>query len=78
MGRPNQSVLCTQVTERPAVAKRLCCLGPPTHMASCYSDAVDLNAGAALDVVLLTQPDGKLKSTDWHVVFEQVKQPHTS
>lgn len=35
----------------------------------------ELNAGGALDVIVVVQPDGSLRSTDWHVVFEMLATP---
>ena len=59
-----------------AGAARCCCYGSSSSYApAAYTDAVKQNAGAALDVILIEQSDGSLKSTDWLCVFEQLAHP---
>ena len=52
-----------------------CCCLSATTLPSRYTEAASENAGAALDVILVEQPNGSLKSTDWHVVFEKLPAP---
>eukprot|EP00966_Prymnesium_polylepis_P313389 7241612-Prymnesium_polylepis.1 len=56
------------------MAAKCCgCQLPSTILPSRYSEAVLENAGGALDVILVEQPNGGLRSTDWHVVFDSLE-----
>ena len=40
-------------------------------MSCCVADSSG-NAGGALDVILISDRDGTIRSTDWHVVFDRL------
>lgn len=56
---------------------RFCCYHnkSSSYNPAVYTDSVKQNAGAALDVILIEQPNRSLQSSDWLLVLEQVSQP---
>ena len=59
-----------------SAASHCCCYGTSSSFApTAYTDAVKMNAGSALDVVLIERSDGQLQSSDWLLVFDRLSHP---
>lgn len=48
------------------------CKSPTTASRNSNFSHPSLNAGGALDVIVVVQPDGSLRSTPWHVIFDSL------